>query len=245
MSKIHVTFYRSVYYFMKRLVFLIDDDEITHALVKGAIDQDLSLISAYSLAEANKLLDQDVKPEIVIIDRVLPDGDGLAICSKLRAHPQLKDVPIIFFSSQGGEMDKVGGLFAGADDYISKPVSPLELKARIQARLRAKSRLISVGKLSLDLTSHRVFLDGNEIDLTRIEFKILVTLAENLDRVFSRDHLLSAVWGATSNVTDRVVDTHLSHLRKKLSGAGVKIEALRGEGYRLVLNPQEGGGHAA
>lgn len=223
-----------------RKILLLDDDRATHVIVKGVLDKGQVLISCFTLSEALTFLDQDELPALAIIDRMLPDGDGLTLCTKMRSEEHTKEIPIIFLSSKDSETDKVGGLFAGADDYICKPVGSLELKARILARLRSISKKIVAGGLSVDLASHRAYaeVDGikQEIELTRIEFKVLVTLMQSPDRVFSRDRLLTDVWGPSSHVSDRVVDTHLSHLRKKLIGTGIKIDAIRGEGYRLLLD---------
>lgn len=222
---------------MNRKILLVDDDQMTHVIVRGVLDTEVELKSFYTLADALHSLETEEPPLLAIIDRSLPDGDGLSICTKMRSDARLVDVAIIFLSSKDTETDKVGGLFAGADDYITKPVSPLELKARIQARLRSHSKKLLVGNLLIDLATHRAYLTGRgtpqPIDLTRIEFKLLITLVQAIDRVFSREQLLLSVWGSETNLNDRVVDTHLSHLRKKIVGAEVAIEALRGEGYRL------------
>jgi DNA-binding response OmpR family regulator len=220
-------------------VLLIDDDIITHTMVRSVLTGDLKLVSCYSLAEAESYFDSGNIPILVIIDRRLPDGDGINLCSKMRNSETIMDVPIIFMSGKTEEMDVVGGLFAGADDYICKPVRPLELKARIQARLRVQSKKILLGKLVVDLSSHRAYsqqgVDLVEIDLTRIEFKLLITFMLSPDKVFSRDSLITKVWGINSNLSDRVIDTHISHLRKKIADTSVAIEALRGEGYRIKL----------
>lgn len=225
---------------MSRKIFLIDDDPVTHAVVKGVLESDMTLVSSYSLSEANSKLETDGLPSLVIIDRMLPDGDGLILCTKMRSEERLREIPIVFLSSKTTETDKVGGLFAGADDYIGKPVSPLELKARIQARLRPMSKKLVFGKLIMDLSSHRTFIQEDstqkEIDLTRIEFKMLTILVQSPERVFSRELLLSTIWGTGSNLSDRVVDTHMSHLRKKIIGSEVTLVALRGEGYRVSLH---------
>lgn len=218
-------------------VLLIDDDQLIHSLVKGSIQNEYTLISCYSLAEAEKLLESSEPPSIILIDRMLPDGDGLSICARIRAIERTKSTPIIFLSGKDSEGDKVSGLFAGADDYVTKPFGPLELKARIQARLRSIPQKLFIAGLEIDLESQRVLTidQRKEIDLTRIEYKMLVTLAQSLNRVFNRNTLLDKVWGANCNISDRVVDTHLSHLRKKIAGTGIIIESLRGEGYRLRL----------
>lgn len=232
-------------------VLLIEDDPVTHTIVKGVLDNDKQLISCFSIAEALAYLENNPPPVLMIIDRMLPDGDGLAICTQLRSTDTLKDVPIIFLSSKSSDTDKVGGLFAGADDYITKPANPLELKARIQARLRTRQSRLKLGNLTVDLATQRVSIDDAEgslqIDLTRIEYRLLTVLLQSPDRVFARETLLTSAWGAEVNLSDRVVDTHLSHLRRKVSAANIKIESVRGEGYRLYYDPdrKDSGSRAA
>ena len=226
-----------------RQIILIDDDPLTHALVKGAIGNDYSLVSCYSIKEADEFFSAGKSADLAIIDRKLPDGDGLSICARIRAKEQYNSLYIIFLSSKDSESDKVTGLFASADDYIPKTFSPVELKARIQARFRMDSKKINIGNLTIDLLSHRVFILRNqapeEIDITKIEFKLLITFAQTPERLFSREILIEKAWGLTPHLSDRVVDTHISHLRKKLTGSHVNIEAVRGEGYRLVLQSRK------
>lgn len=223
---------------MKRIL-LIDDDATTHALIKNVLKNEMVLISYYNIEDASTSLDLDSAPDLVIIDRVLPDGDGITLCTKIRSNERLANIPIIFLSGKTTENDKVSGFFAGADDYVTKPFSPVELKARIQAKFRAQEKNIFLGNLMIDIQSHRVYAHlatSTEIELTKIEFKILMLFARESGRLFSRDFILTKVWGVSTNLSDRVVDTHISHLRKKISATNVKIEALRGEGYRLVLS---------
>lgn len=225
---------------MFKRVLIVDDDPVTHTIVKGVLDATTQFIGFFSLKEAEDYLNSNELPSLVIIDRVLPDGDGLNLCAKIRSDSRLQEIPIIFLSSKIDETDKVGGLFAGADDYVCKPVSPLELKARIQARLRSKSQKIRLGNLVIELATHRVFQDFSgkllELELTRIEFKMLILMAKFPDRIFSRDAILTGVWGLDAHVSDRVVDTHISHLRKKILQAGVAVQAIRGEGYKMIAD---------
>lgn len=228
---------------MNQKIMLIDDDFTMHASVKAILGNTSSLISCHTIKDAESLLDGPEIPSLIIIDRVLPDGDGLSLCAKIRGSERLREIPIIFLSSLGTETDTVGGLFAGADDYIIKPVSPLELKARIQARLRSFSKKLVLGNLIVDLSAQRAFIQNDavttEIDLTRLEFKVLIALGKSPDRIFSRESLIETAWGDKVNVSDRVVDTHLSHLRKKLKGSGVEIESSRGAGYRLAIKTKK------
>lgn len=221
---------------MKKIL-LVEDDLTTQKIVHYAIPSGMELIIAVSIAEALQILAEKDDISLLLVDRSLPDGDGIQICSQVRGNDRQSDLPIIFLSGRATETDKVTGLFAGGDDYVTKPFSVLELKARITSRLRTSSKKLFGGLIEVDLEKHRAYTKTSkgsvEIDLTRIEFKMLVLLMQTLDRLHSRDSILQKIWGDDLNVSDRVVDTHLSHLRKKLVNTGLVLEAVRGEGYRL------------
>lgn len=227
---------------MKKILY-VDDDQIAHKLVEHVTKDEFYLSSCYSLKEAENLLKETSDFSVILIDRQLPDGDGLSLCTFLRSQPHLSQIPIIFISGMIQESDKVTGLFAGADDYVAKPIPLLELKARVMARMRTKTNTLFHGKLEIDQAAYRAFCrinnESKEIQLTRTEFKILALLANSNGSVFSREQLLNKVWGQDCFVNDRVIDTHISHLRKKISTTGMTIESLRGEGYRLSSIDQE------
>lgn len=225
---------------MKRIL-LIDDEPVTHTMVRNAVKSEIEVVSCYQLSEARELLQKYPNIQAILIDRMLPDGDGISLCGEIRSNESLQHLPIIFLSSKLTEADKLSGFSAGADDYVSKPFSPLELKARILARLRQFFRKIVLGELQVDLNSQTASRLGSEaeLNLTRIEFKILSVLIQSPGQIFSRNQLLDRVWGGDTHTTDRVVDTHISHLRKKIQGFGVQLEALRGEGYRIHILPNE------
>ena len=182
------------------------------------------------------------RPDLVLLDVMLPGLDGLSVCRTLHQNPATRDIPIIMLSARGEELDKVLGLEMGADDYITKPFSPRELLARIKARLRRKpeessgpGRLHS-GRLVIDQDRYTVFLDGEKQDLTRKEFELLRFLARSPGRVFTRDYLLEQVWGYDFTGDSRTVDVHIRHLRQKLEqlpGSPQYIETVRGVGYRF------------
>lgn len=237
---------------MKKIL-LIEDDLITHSIVKHSLEPDFEVIGCVSLAEAKKWIDSETRFLAFIIDRFLPDGDGISLCSYIQQNRFREGVPILYLSGAQTETDKVGAFYAGADDYITKPFSPLELKARVQARLRKlTNNKLSIGPLEVDLSAHRAYLHDSsgqidELNLTRIEYMLLVLFAKSLDQVFSREKLLSKVWGGTTHVSDRVIDSHVSHLRKKLSVCctEIQLESLRGEGYRMSFLPHKSKLHAA
>ena len=223
---------------MKKII-LVDDDPMTHHLVQQCLPDDGRLFSFYDVKSGLAALTADSDWSLAIIDRILPDGDGLTICAKIRSDKSLDGIPILFLSAQDSETDKVTGLFAGADDYVAKPFGLLELKARMMARLRVTQKALRLGPLTVELDNFKAYVESpsagpQDLDLTKLEFKMLVMFLKNPDRVHDRESLLNSVWGKEHHITDRVVDTHVSHLRKKLKSAGLELESLRGAGYRLV-----------
>jgi two-component system phosphate regulon response regulator PhoB/two-component system alkaline phosphatase synthesis response regulator PhoP len=179
-------------------------------------------------------------PDLVLLDLMLPDIDGLEICKNMRKRSELSAVPIIIVSAKNGEMDKVLGLELGADDYMTKPFSPKELVARVRALLRRQAppvqqpeRIEISGVLLLDLVRHELFVHGRRVDLTFTEFNILELLASNTGWVFSREKILNHLWGQNKDVIDRTVDVHIRHLRKKLGAEAHCIKNIRGVGYKL------------
>lgn len=219
-------------------ILLIDDDPTIHTIVRHSIKNEFNMMSCYSIEEANTAIDNKENFfSIILIDRILPDGDGLSICHKVRSEERLNAVPIIFLSGKDTENDKVSGLFAGADDYIVKPFSVLEFVARIKARFRMSTKRIHIEKLILDLNQYKAYIkdfeQNTEIDLTKTEFKILMLLVESPKTLLKRDFLVEKIWGANHHISPRVIDTHISHLRKKLANTNLVLESLRGIGYKL------------
>ena len=180
------------------------------------------------------------KPELVLLDLMLPDMGGADVCRALKSDPQTRGVNVIMVTAKGEEIDRVVGFELGADDYVTKPFSVRELLLRIQAVLRRKAStdddvapLVQIDGLKIDRGAHRAWVDGEEITLTALEFKLLVTLCDRRGRVQTRERLLSDVWGIDADITSRTVDTHVKRLREKLGAVGDRIETVRGVGYRL------------
>jgi two-component system, OmpR family, phosphate regulon response regulator PhoB len=179
------------------------------------------------------------KPELVLLDLMLPDMGGADVCRALKSDPQTRGVHVIMVTAKGEEIDRVVGFELGADDYVTKPFSVRELLLRIQAVLRRKDSaeeeapLVQIDGLKIDRGAHRAWVDGEEITLTALEFKLLVTLCDRRGRVQTRERLLSDVWGIDADITSRTVDTHVKRLREKLGAVGDRIETVRGVGYRL------------
>jgi two-component system phosphate regulon response regulator PhoB len=193
--------------------------------------------------EAGLKLALEVRPDIVLLDLMLPDIPGTSIVKSLRREPQTHAVPIIMVTAKAEEVDRIVGFELGADDYVVKPFSLRELMLRIDAVLRRgrtpEQRTIEVGELRIDREAHRVTVGLEEISLTALEFKLLVTLTERRDRVQARGTLLSDVWAIDAEIASRTVDTHVKRLRDKLGTAGRFIETVRGVGYRFSEIPSE------
>ena len=180
-------------------------------------------------------------PDLVILDVMMPEINGIQICRLLRADPALKHVPVIFLTAKVEENDRVQGLESGADDYICKPFSTKELVLRVQNILRrtsekteSKAVKLIVGSIELDVDRHEVQIGGEIVDLTATEFKLLHLLMERRGRVQTREHLLLNVWNYETEIETRTVDTHVRRLREKLGGEAEWIETIRGVGYRMA-----------
>jgi two-component system phosphate regulon response regulator PhoB len=181
------------------------------------------------------------RPDLILLDLMLPDLSGTEICKRLRRDPETEGIPIVMLTARGQEIDRVVGFELGADDYIVKPFSPRELVLRIGAVLRRAqtpqvadtTQRIVLGKLSIDVARHRVAVEDEDIPLTALEFKLLLDLASRRGRVQSRDALLDRVWGYAPGIETRTVDTHVKRLREKLGAASDYIETVRGIGYRM------------
>ena len=172
---------------------------------------------------------------------MLPEEDGISILKKLRQAPHTKKLPIILLTAKSSEYDKIMGLDSGADDYVAKPFSMMELLARVKALLRRTERneaevVYSMGSLSVNQTRHEVRIDGTEVTLTLKEFELLCLLMENKGRVLTRDQLLNSIWGYGFDGENRTVDVHIRTLRQKLGKCGEYIETVRGVGYKIGGN---------
>jgi two-component system, OmpR family, phosphate regulon response regulator PhoB len=177
--------------------------------------------------------------DLVILDIMLPKIDGFETCRQIKQDKKLAHIPVIILTAKGEEVDKVVGFELGADDYVVKPFSPRELILRVKAVLKRgktveeETEILNVGKITIDISRHEVKIDKQEVALTQIEFKLLVTLLKRKGRVQSRDKLLEDVWDMASDVTTRTIDTHIKRLREKLGECGKLIETVRGIGYKF------------
>lgn len=190
---------------------------------------------------AQRELDQ-ILPDVILLDWMLPGQSGLALARKWRSQSRTKGIPILMLTARGDEPDKVAGLDAGADDYLTKPFSIQELLARIRAVLRRRApeqagEAVQIGSLHLDTSAHRVLLAGNPLKMGPTEFKLLNFLMQHPERVHSRSSLLDKVWGDHVFIEERTVDVHIKRLREALTDAGTMVETVRGVGYRFTANP--------
>ena len=184
------------------------------------------------------------KPDLVLLDIMLPEEDGIQILQKLRQRKDTKKLPVIMLTAKGSEYDKVMGLESGADDYVSKPFGMMELLARVKALLRrtedlrpAQESRYVIGDLTVNRKRHEVFVKGEAVTLTKKEFDMLCCLLENKGMVLTRDQLLNQIWGYDFDGENRTVDVHIRTLRQKLGDCGTYIETIRGIGYKIGGNP--------
>ena len=225
---------------MKTRILIVEDEAPIVTLLRYNLEQD-----GYEVAEANDgeealLLAAEQKPDLILLDWMLPLLSGIEVCRRLRRAAETKSVPIIMLTARGEEGDRIRGLNAGADDYVTKPFSPSELLARVNAVLRrtnpsSSEELLQFSDISMDLVSHRVRRDDQELHLGPTEFRLLRHLMEHPGRVFSREQLLDAVWGPDVYVEPRTVDVHVRRLRKALNAddLGDPIRTVRSAGYSL------------
>ena len=221
---------------MKKIV-LIEDDADLFALLKYNLEREGFALAGIQTGKGALEFCHREHPDLIILDIMLPDCDGLEICKGLRKHAELSAVPIIFLTARASETDRIVGLELGANDYIVKPFFIRELVARAKTQLRthaAPMRSVRSGALELDRRTCRVFLDGAQLSLTATEFRLLEYLMNRPGAVFSREQLLNAVWGHDRAVTDRTVDVYILRLRQKIEtdpANPVYIRAVRGFGY--------------
>jgi len=226
---------------MSGLVLIVDDErDLVTTLEYNLQREGYQTRAALSGQEAIELAENQPTPDIVLLDLMLPDMPGTEVCRQLKNRMELRNVPVVMLTAKGEEIDRVVGFEVGADDYVTKPFSVRELLLRLRAVLRRTQPVapeangdIGFGRLRVDPEAHQVWLDGGEVTLTALEFKLLTTLLSRKGRVQSRKQLLDDVWGIQADVSTRTVDTHVKRLRQKLGVAGEYIETLRGVGYRF------------
>ncbi|MBS2028119.1 MAG: response regulator [Deltaproteobacteria bacterium] len=224
---------------MPRILIVDDEPDLVRLLDYNLKQAGYETVTT-STGETALALARARKPDLVLLDIMLPDISGTEVCRQLRRDASLKSVPILMLTAKSEEVDRVVGFELGADDYVTKPFSVRELVLRVKAVLRRGGPAdepttgnTEVGPVKIDVGAHRAFVEGQEVILTALEFKLLQMLMARLGRVQSREQLLSDVWGITAEIETRTVDTHVKRLREKLGVARDLIETVRGVGYRM------------
>ena len=223
-----------------KILIVEDEPDIVELLVYNLDQAGFKTEAVFNGADALDRVKVQA-PDLVLLDLLLPEVDGLEVCRTLKRDPETASIPIIMLTAKGEAIDRIVGLELGADDYITKPFSPREVILRIRAVLRRTPNAprnkplnqIQIDELKIDLDRHQVFSNGSVIDLTATEFKILSLFAHSPGRVFTRSILMDAVWGQEYYGIERTMDTHVSRLRRKLGQFGERIDTVHGVGYRL------------
>lgn len=224
---------------MKQLTILVtEDDKLNAEMLKAAFQEDGHIVHiAASIAECRKALKAG-KPDIIVLDRGLPDGDGLQLCLDLKGDPSFKTIPVIMLTGKAEVTDRILGLRFGADDYLAKPFDIDELRARVDAIIRRvygnmSSRLTLCG-ITLDVKARTVTLKEEQLELTSREFALLRVFMETPDTALTRESLIAAAWNGAELASSKVVDVTVMNLRRKLGGEGCPIRAVRSFGYKFV-----------
>ena len=226
------------------MILIVEDEPDIRKNLKYNISREgFDVITAGSLSESEEIVNSN-SISLIILDLMLPDGSGLDLCKKFKSNSKTESIPIITLTAKDDEVDRVVGFELGADDYVTKPFSVRELILRIKAVLKrgqTKKEVVEVerqfGDLSMDIESHEVYVNNDEIDLTALEFRLLRHLVDRRGRVQSRDQLLSDVWGYSAEITTRTVDPHIKRLREKLGPMGKYVQTIRGVGYKFSRSP--------
>ncbi len=232
---------------MSDLILIVEDEQdLADTLAYNLEREGYETEVARDGAQAIEMVSRGRLPDLVLLDLMLPDVSGTEVCRHLKMNDCTRHVPVVMLTAKGEEIDRVVGFEVGADDYVVKPFSVRELLLRVRAIRRrsqppapAETSEVAFGKLRIDASGHRVWVDAEEIILTALEFKLLFVFINRRGRVQTREMLLSDVWGITADVTTRTVDTHVKRLRQKLGAAGDYIETLRGVGYRFRAQQDE------
>ncbi|MDA9921148.1 response regulator transcription factor [Gammaproteobacteria bacterium] len=227
----------------QKILIIEDEPDIRKTLEYNISREGYKVVSASSLSEGKEQINSS-DFSLILLDLMLPDGSGLDLCREIKSDKDKSSTPIIILTAKDDEVDKVVGFELGADDYVTKPFSVRELILRIKAILKrgeSKKETLEVqrqfGELTMDIDSHEVFVNSEQIILTALEFRLLRQLVDRRGRVQSREQLLSDVWGYNAEITTRTVDTHIKRLREKLGTMGKYVQTIRGVGYKFSRTP--------
>ncbi len=228
---------------VNKILVVDDEKDIVDILKYNLLQQkEFEVLSAYNGKDAIKIA-QEEKPDLILLDIMMPELNGFDVCKKLKSLPQTADIPVIFLTAKENEIDEIIGLELGADDYIKKPLSPRKIIARVKSVLRRvqgeSEKLpktpdyVKFKGIEIDSVSHTVKVDGEEVFFPKKEFKLLHFLISNRGKVFSREVILNEIWGENVYVVDRTIDVHIAKIREKLGDYADYIETLKGIGYRF------------
>ncbi len=222
------------------MIYCVDDDSTVRDIEVYTLEQTGFQARGFGSGQALFEALEQALPELIVLDIMLPGQDGLEVLKRLRAHSAYRDIPVILATAKGTEMDRLFGLDLGADDYLVKPFSVLEMAARVRAVLRRTSRqeqVLSVGAITLQPNAHTLCVAGEPVELTKKEFDLLQLFLHRKGTVLSRELLMAEVWGSDYMGESRTVDMHIKTLRRKLGTAGGQIKTVIGVGYRLEQEP--------
>ena len=229
---------------MPHRIFIVEDEPDLRDTLSFNFENEGFNVSSFPDGEKCLTSIKKNKPDLIILDLMLPGINGLDVCREIRSEEENNDVSIIMLTAKGEEIDRIVGFELGADDYVTKPFSVRELILRVKVLLKKSSdnqsaeKILEYGPIKMNLDAHSVLVDDIDVVLTALEFKLLKHLLKRRGRVQTRDQLLGDVWGYSSEVTTRTVDTHIKRLREKLGSTGDLIQTIRGVGYRF--NNQSG-----
>lgn len=224
---------------MPHRIFIVEDEPDLRDTLSFNFENEGFKVSSFPDGEKCLTSVKKNKPDLIILDLMLPGINGLDVCREIRSKEENNDVSIIMLTAKGEEIDRIVGFELGADDYVTKPFSVRELILRVKVLLKKRSdnqtaeKILEYGPVKMNLDAHSVLVDDIDVVLTALEFKLLKHLLKRRGRVQTRDQLLGDVWGYSSEVTTRTVDTHIKRLREKLGSTGDLIQTIRGVGYRF------------
>lgn len=222
------------------MVYILEDDDNIRKLINYSLKSQGFEVQDFALPSAFWTALQTTNPDLLLLDIMLPEEDGISILKKLRSNPKTSTIPVIMLTAKDSEYDVVTGLDSGADDYVTKPFGMMALVSRIKAVLRryektdSHKELIQAGELKIDENQHTVFIHNRQLFLTVKEFDLLVLLIKNRGNVLTREMLLEHIWDISADIESRTVDVHIRTLRQKLGDAGNAIETIRGVGYKFI-----------
>lgn len=228
---------------VNKILVVDDEKDIVDILKYNLLQQkEFEVLSAYNGKDAIKIA-QEEKPDLILLDIMMPELNGFDVCKKLKSLPQTADIPVIFLTAKENEIDEIIGLELGADDYIKKPLSPRKIIARVKSVLRRVQgepekipktpEYVKFKGIEVDSISHTIKVNGEEVFFPKKEFKLLHFLISNRGKVFSREVILNEIWGENIYVVDRTIDVHIAKIREKLGDYADYIETLKGIGYRF------------